>query len=168
MKWSMIKHKEISKEQLRRIAAIKDQHWPYGIKSQIQWSKDNTLPEDLHLFSTKTDESLVAYLTLNNVHAVVDDFNMEVLGIGSVCVSLSVKGQGVGKELINEANNVINKTNKLGLLLCKDSLVGFYKKCGWHTLKYKHATVAKEDYNYNIMTLGSLNSCERIIIDRNF
>lgn len=171
MKWKTVKHRELSKEEAMAIARLKNQHWPYGIQSQLNWMKTNIANDDVHLIGKKDssiDTGIQAYLTLSVVQAVIDDADQGFIGIGGVCVDQALRHTGIGRELMIESKRYILARRQPGILLCKDELVGFYEKCGWHLLRYETAIVSGELYRHNIMTLEQMPFCGKIDLDRNF
>lgn len=171
MNWYIVSHRDLSTTEEMRIAELKDQHWPYGLESQILWMKENTEIDDVHLMgkdSAETDSVLYAYMTLSNIKATIDGKDEEFIGVGGVCVDKNLQGSGVGKQLVEVADRYINGQGKSGILLCKDVLVGFYEKCGWKMMRYGAAYVAQKPYTHLIMFLNEERTCDKIVIDRNF
>lgn len=171
MNWKVVKHKDLSMAEGLRIAYLKDQHWPYGLESQILWMKDNIEMDDAHLMGEEQDGNMVelkAYITLTNLSVMIDDLYIDCLGVGGVCVDKAIQHSGIGRLLMQEARKYINKQGRMGILLCKAPLVPFYEKCGWEPVQYQSALVAETNYEHNIMLLGKKCTCSNIIIDRNF
>ena len=171
LNWKIIKHKDLTQAECLRIAQLKDEHWPYGLESQIQWMAQNIGIEDVHLMGEEQDGKniiLNAYITLTNIKVMIDNHNITCIGVGGVCVEKDLQHSGVGRLLMHEAEKYIVGQDKLGILLCKDSLIPFYSKCGWNIINYLTAVVAEKEYEYNIMLLGKSCHCSNIIIDRNF
>ena len=56
------------------------------------------------------------------------------MGLGNVCIDKCFQKRGFGKELIRFINGFLEKTNRIGLLLCKEKTVAFYGKNGWKEL----------------------------------
>ena len=171
MNWKIVKHRDLSMTEGLRIAYLKDQHWPYGLESQILWMRDNIEADDVHLMGEKQDGEkidLLAYVTLTNVKTIIDEQQINCIGVGGVCVDKSKQHSGLGKLLMQEAGQYIISQGKTGILLCKDALVPFYEKCGWKLLKYQTAKIAENKYDHNIMLLYKECCCSKIIIDKNF
>lgn len=171
MNWKTIPHEALTEADARRIAALKDQHWTHGLASQLRWIADNTRPGDLHLLGEATDgdtSRLAAYLTLFRVKVRLDADELDALGVGCVCVDKTAQGSGMGKRLMRAAARVIRDRRQPGILLCKESLTGFYEKCGWTRLSYETATVAGAPYDKCIMTLEPMAAAASVQIDRNF
>ena len=171
MNWRVIKHRDLSMADGLRIAYMKDQHWPYGLESQIFWMKDNIRMDDAHLMGEEQSgdkTELKAYITLVNLSVAIDDLNIDCIGVGGVCVDKEMQHSGMGRHLMQEAGKYINEHSKPGILLCKEDLIPFYEKCGWKPIHYQIATVAGNYYEHNIMLLDKECTCSNIIIDRNF
>lgn len=171
MNWKIIRHGDLQTGYALAIAEIKNQHWPYGIQSQIDWMNANIMENDLHLLGLEENGdayNLIAYLTLSRIKAVIDNQEDQFIGIGGVCIDKEHLHTGLGKILVEESNRYIVKQGMQGMLLCKDNLIPFYHKCGWQKVNYQSAEVAKEEYKFNIMTLNGLHECRSISIDRNF
>jgi len=171
MNWKLVKHKDLTMADGLRIAYLKEQHWPYGLESQILWMRDNIALDDVHLMGEKQDGDkivLEAYITLSNLTVTIDNQQIDCIGVGGVCVDKTIQHSGIGRLLMQEAEMYITKQGRLGILLCKESLVSFYKKCGWKLVQYKSASVAGINYEHNIMLLGKNCTCSNIIIDKNF
>lgn len=170
MNWRLVKHKELSKEELLNIAYLKDQHWPYGIESQIKWMKENIAPDDLHLmgYLSNDDTVLIAYITLSDIEVTIDDQCTKCIGIGGVCIDKEHMHLGIGKQLVNKASDYISESGKQGVLLCKDKLVPFYEKCHWNKAEFQKAIIANKNYNDKIMLFSNSLTCTYIKIDRIF
>ena len=168
MNWKTIPHEALTEADARRIAALKDQHWTHGLDSQLRWIADNTRAGDVHLLGEDAAGRLAAYMTLFQVQARLDETALSALGVGCVCVDKTALGQGLGKKLMAAASRYIREREAPGILLCKESLVGFYSKCGWNRLSYETATVAGAPYDKCIMTQKPLPAAASVSIDRNF
>ncbi len=171
MKWRFVNHQNLLMAEGIRIAYLKDQHWPYGVESQILWMKKNIEMEDVHLMGEEQVSNnivLRAYTTLSNINVELDNQNISCVGVGGVCVDKDVEHSGLGRLLLQEAEKYIINQDKLGILLCKESLTPFYQKCGWNELDYSEALVAGKKYDHSIMVLGEVSTCSNIVVDRNF
>lgn len=131
MELEIIKHSDISREDLLRVVCIKNAAWPHTIESQLKWIEDNNWPDDLHVI-LKDEECDYAYMVLCPVTAIVDGKEAEFVGIGNVCSK--TKGQGYGGQIVSLVNEYI-KNNKLsGLLFCRNHVVHFYEHYGWKVI----------------------------------
>ena len=171
MIWRFIHHSELARQEITKIAELKNQHWQYGITSQISWMNENIGNNDVHLVGEQELEGRVvinAYATLVKLQIKIDEMEYDAIGVGGVCVDRHIQGGGVGKQLILKANYFIRQHNCIGILLCRDKLIRFYEKCQWKIIAFKEAKVANLNYKYNIMTLNDIKQCDIITIDKNF
>lgn len=171
MNWKVVKNRDLLMSQGLRIGQLKDQHWPYGLESQLLWMKDNIGMDDAHLMGEEQvgDQiTLRAYITLTNLNVVIDNHCFNCIGVGGVCVDKAMQHVGMGRLLMQEAGKYIRERTQMGILLCKDPLIPFYEKCGWKLVKYKTAIVAGNNYEHNIMLLDKDCACSNIIIEKNF
>ncbi len=168
LKWEVVRHVELSDKTKISIAELKNQHWPYGIESQIEWMNKNIQNDDYHLLGFENSGMLRAYLTIVQLNVRYDGKEKSVFGIGGVCVDRSIIHSGLGKKLVLVANSYIQKEAKIGLLLCKEMLTDFYKKCDWINVDYEKACVAGRSFENIVMSYPHEFKCESISIDRNF
>ena len=168
LRWEIIKASELSIEYKTFIAQIKNEHWPYGVNSQIKWMDEHIRVDDFHYMGIDKSGMLRAYLTL--VHILIDIGNSKekAFGVGGVCVGKSIEHSGYGREMMSVVNKYIQEENKYGVLLCKDRLIDFYSKCNWQKIDYEVAFVEGKPYYYNIMGFPCYRKSNTIIIDRNF
>ena len=170
----IIRHCDIDKESLGDIIRLKEQHWPHGICSQERWLQENLRPKDYHFLLYRLDENgyrLVGYLNLVNINAKFKEHELRCLGVGNVCIDKRYMSQGLGKYLISKVNIYIEKTNMTAILLCREQIVKFYRRCGWNKLNDILLFIGETFNNsiimgYNI-TVGDLHNC-RLFVDRNF
>lgn len=169
IQWKMIRHLELTESDARKIAALKDQHWPHGLESQIMWMKSNTTDDDFHLLGLDENERLRAYLNLNDILVSIDETVLRAIGIGSVCVDKSCTHTGLGKQLMDKANKYIQSSQRSGILLCKEGVHPFYEKCDWALLKVNRAYVQNMIFNNLIMTYpADVTEHECVCIQRSF
>ncbi len=131
MKFEFVKHRECSNEDLNDICKLKKQHWDYPIHAQKKWLDENIKDSDVHLLVRNKEGFLIAYLSLVDIEVYHQDYSINMLGVGSVCVDKLHVGHYLGLLLMNLVDFYLKKNKKQGILLCSDSLVDFYSKCGW-------------------------------------
>lgn len=173
LSWRLIKHTDLTVREKLKIAELKDQHWKYGIDSQIKWIMENILDNDYHVLgeeNTKSGYVLRAYFNMVNIKIKLDKDEIEAIGIGNVCVDKNVEHSGYGKLLVLKANEYINLSEKQGALLCRKSLVDFYRKFGWKTAAAENAFVEENPYSRIIMLFPLKEDMmfSNIVISRSF
>jgi nodulation protein A len=62
----------------------------------------------------------------------VGETELQIAGIGAVCVSPEHQGRGVGKQLLHELHQVLTHAvpTDFGFLQCRGGVVGFYERGG--------------------------------------
>lgn len=129
-KVKIVKHGDIDEDELQSICLLKEESWPFGLNEQKKWIHENIQDNELHLMIY--DERLVGYSNLVNRKIIFDKkSSKEVVGIGNVCIAKNNQRSGYGNELMIHINRQLTQEHKSGILLCKDSIVEFYKKNFW-------------------------------------
>lgn len=124
----IIRHNDILFRDLLRAVAVKNVAWPHPVESQVKWIIDNMQPDDMHVFLKENGEDK-AYMTLSPVTATMNGVDTPFMGVGCVCAAKP--GMGGGRLLVLGVNEFIKESGYRGLLLCKESVIGFYKRCNW-------------------------------------
>lgn len=134
-KLQIVQHGDLSIREALDIIEIKSIAWPYDADSQFQWMIRNLRENDLHfLLRDEASNQIVAYLNLVEVEAEFEEGNkITCWGLGNVCAR--EKGKGKGREIMLLLNDYIKTNNLYATLLCKEKLLGFYRKVGWMELK---------------------------------
>jgi len=131
LKIRLIRHKEITPEDVDKIIKLKSQHWNYSYESQYKWLYDNIIENDFHLMIENSLHELLAYLNIVYLDIECDDKIKSHLGIGNVCVEKKLKGQGYGIFLMHISNIILKQLKRPGVLICKNNLADFYSKANW-------------------------------------
>lgn len=158
-----VRHGDATHMDLERAIALKSVAWPYPKESQIQWMKDNLIPEDIHVFLQEDGED-VAYLNIAMVQVIINGASIACAGIGNVCSSRT----GGGRNLMILTNAFISELNIPGILFCRDKLVSFYKKYNWELLKHEQVTLNHLEEGINTMVLNLKKESIVVYTDRNF
>jgi predicted GNAT family N-acyltransferase len=135
MECKCILNKNVAASLLEEIIILKEESWPYGIQSQEIWIKENIKDNDVHFCCFDENEYLYSYANLVQRSIKVMNQEISVFGIGNVCVRSKLKGKGFGIELMNNINQFLIESNKVGALFCKESLVNFYLNAEWILIK---------------------------------
>lgn len=165
MEFEFLKHSEIAKDKLDDIIFLKKIHWDYSIVEHLNWMEVNLKVNDMHVL-VYDEFDLVAYLNLVESKVTIENKNYTFLGVGNVCTK--VKSKGYGSILIKEVDKYIIDENKAGILLCKDSLIGFYLKNDWELLDKNDV-----EANFNLLNAMIFNMSvelrnRKILIEKEF
>lgn len=162
---SLIKHSDISEEELTEICELKAIRWEYSLEQHKKWMADNIKPNDFHVI-IKADQQPIAYTNLVDVNASINKENINVRGIGNVCTSET--GKGFGNILMEEVNKVLVTHDWKGILLCKDHLVPYYEKFDWKLID-KNVVETEKFNGINFMIYNFKDIVTSLVYtDRNF
>lgn len=132
LRFETIEHKDIDVQTIHEICSLKDESWPYGLSNQMEWMTENISDNDYHILAYT--ESLVGYANLVQREIIVNDNNqVNILGVGNVCIANEFKKKGIGLRLMGFVTHFLKENDIPGVLFCKEDLIAFYKKNGWFT-----------------------------------
>lgn len=130
LSFRMISAREISDNMLTNLCQIKDQHWPHGLDEQKTWWRENSENRD-ELACLFLSGSLIAFLRLRDREIVINNQILPSRCITEVCVEESMRGQNIGRTLLENVIAVLERDfGGHGHLLCANDQLSFYKKCG--------------------------------------
>lgn len=127
----IIKHRDISTNELLDVCKIKSAFGNYTLESQIEWIKANLCDDDIH-FLLYLNNKLIGYLNLIPITLTINYKKFVGYGVGNVCTT--EKGKGYGRRLMTKLNQHIILLNIFGLLFCKIDVYEFYQQFGWVSL----------------------------------
>lgn len=162
MHFDFIKHHDINSSALEAIIRLKNRVWPYPYYTHEEWIRSNIREEDMHLLLW-SEKELIGYLNLVNVEGSITGW-----GIGNVVVSPDRQGENIGLLLMNLCDYYLASTHSIGMLICKDKVLGFYTRCGWK-LYDKDVYIRDDKLTHNFLTRRLDNKqLESIKINRIF
>jgi predicted N-acetyltransferase YhbS len=162
---SLIKHSDISEEELSEICILKAVRWIYTLEQHKKWMTENIQPNDFHIL-VKEDKKPIAYANLVVVKVLINNEELYFRGIGNVCTSET--GRGFGNILMEEINVVLEQNQWKGILLCKDHLIPYYEKFNWRLID-KYLVKAEKFSEINFMIYNFEDSITLLKYnDRNF
>ena len=100
---------------------------PYGTnRLAISWA-----PKDHHVCFSEAGR-LVAHAGYLLIDVEADGVRIPGVGLGSVMVHPSLRGQGIGARLVHEATDRMKMTGRpFALLFCREIRLPFYRRLGW-------------------------------------
>ena len=126
-----IRHIDLKIKDKNEINILKSQHWNYSLEEHDLWMNSNIKDSDYHIL-IKSNQMIIGYMNVVNRILMIDNKNIEALGIGNVCVDKNYIGKKIGLLLMDACNIFLKYNSKIGILLCKDNLIKFYLKSGWN------------------------------------
>jgi predicted GNAT family N-acyltransferase len=150
--------KKLDTSEIKEICILKDTQWNYGVKSQLKWFTKNIKPNDVHIL-LKIDNNLIGYTSLRKKTFKIKansknlererDREREYWLFDTHIVKKDFRGMGYNKILMNEASKIIKK--KIGLLICSDTLIQYYKKFKWNLVSNKIFKILDHPFSSNVM-----------------
>lgn len=127
---------EINHEEVTAICAIKNQHWPHSMQSQLEWWREHTGKDDVFV-TLVTGDTTLAFLRLRKRRVAAGNVCVDALCATEVCVDERYRGRGLGHQLLEAASSHISSTrSSLAYLLCWDAQEAFYHSCGWRQIPF--------------------------------
>tara|TARA_E500000178_G_scaffold205142_1_gene202745 strand:- start:78 stop:566 length:489 start_codon:yes stop_codon:yes gene_type:complete len=117
---------KVKKKDIKSILHLKKQNWKYTLNSQYKYFQENVKSNDIHCLM-HIKEKLVGY-TLLRLRKI---FNIKFLIFDTYIIDKKFRLKGYGGELLRYDNKIIKKKKLPSILLCKKSMVNFYKSYGW-------------------------------------
>lgn len=78
--------------------------------------------------------NMVAHLDFEERLIAVNGVDVLIAGVGEVATHPDYQGQGLGRLLMHELKTILKEQFNVayGFLQCRDEVVGYYEKVGWH------------------------------------
>ena len=155
------------------IVHLKDLCWPYGIRSQLEWIKNNIYESDMHI-CVFCGDLLVGYCNLIVDVSLFDEIKLPFFGIGNLCVDPNYRKKGIGAFILKQCLNLSKNKNISCLLLCNNEQnYLFYLKNGCFSFDSSNPRIYIQNNYVNIHLLSLFftkrqTSFKTIKFDRNF
>ena len=140
---------DLKRKELQEIYYLKNQFWNYGIKSQINWFRINVGKLDLHNM-IMLKKKLIAYTLIRKKNYSLKN-KKKFLLIDTVVVSRVFHKKGYSNILMNYNNLIIKKLGLNAVLVCKKSLIKFYKNFNWNKTSKSLYNIGNLKKNYIVL-----------------
>jgi len=150
-----INTQKLKKDKVIQICKLKDSQWSFGIKSQLEWFKNNIKKNDIHnLLYIKS--KLVGYTLLRRrSFNTKNQIKKKYILFDTITIHKEYRNKKLSNLLIIFNNTIIKETGLFSFLICKNYLVGFYKKNNWIKLKKKNIKVIDHPFSTNGMLFNT-------------
>ena len=149
---------ELNDKEIKEICLLKDNHWKFGIRSQLEWFKNNVKKYDIHnLFHINS--KLVGYTLLRKRTFKIKNLNKrnQYLLFDALVIDKNYRDMKLSNLLMNFNNTIIKQSGFSSFLICEDKLINFYKKNNWKILNKKLFNIADHEFLSNAMVFNELN-----------
>ena len=147
---------KLSKKKILEINKLKDTQWKFGVKSQIKWFKKNAKKNDIHnLLYNKS--KLIGYTFLRKRTYTTQNSKKKknYILFDTLVILKKYRNKKISRLLMLFNNTVIIESGLFSFLICKNSLVNFYKKNNWIKLNKKNIRVMDHQFSSNGMLFNS-------------
>ena len=147
-----IKNKNLKKKQMVSICKLKDSHWKFGFKSQLNYFKKNIKSFDIHNCLYIKDR-LVGYTLLRKrrFNTINNTKKMYYLLFDTLIIKKKYRKKKLSTIMMLFNNNIIVNEKLPSFLICKNSAVNFYKKNNWRKIDKKKVRIMDHKFNTNGM-----------------
>lgn len=169
--FKVIRHEDLTYEQMQDVIQLKEEHWKYGTESQLKWIQNNICENDVHILGyIDSEDNPISYLNLVHLNVIIDGKKISYLGMGNVCVSKKYEHKGHARALILFSNDYIREHGGKGITLCRNGKEKIYSKYSWINLKKSFVTVGGKPFGDTVMLLDDTldKNTDNIIISKNF
>ncbi len=146
---------KLNKDKIIQISKLKDSQWGFGINSQLEWFKNNIKKNDIHnLLYSKS--KLIGYTLLrrrsfnNN-----NQLKKKYIFFDTLIIHKDYRNKKLSHLLMIFNNTIIRETGLFSFLICKNDLVGYYKKYDWIKLNKKNIKVVDHPFSTNGMLFNT-------------
>ena len=146
---------KLKKDKVIQICKLKDSQWNFGIKSQLEWFKNNIKKNDIHnLLYIKS--KLVGYTLLRKrSFNTKNQIKKKYILFDTITIHKEYRNKKLSNLLMIFNNTIIKETGLFSFLICKNDLVGFYKKNNWIKLNKKNIKVIDHPFSTNGMLFNT-------------
>ena len=153
MKFQSLKTSKLNKKKTRQILALKDTHWTFGNKSQVNWFKKKIYKNDIHsLMLLKGD--IVGYTFLGKRTGIIYNLKKKSKRINytlfeTLILKKKYRNIVYASRMMRFNLKTIFKLRRPSFLLCKNNKLNFYKYFGWTKLSKKYFLLPDHKSNLN-------------------
>ena len=121
------KTKQLKKEEVYNICKLKNTHWNYSFKSNLEWFKKNAKSYDIHNL-VYYNSKLIGYTPLRIRTFYLGKVKKKYFYFDSLIIDKRFRNKGISHFLMKLNSQVIKNHNKISFLICLDNLMGINVK----------------------------------------
>ena len=145
-----IKTKKLKKKQVLDIVKLKDQHWKFGLKSQLLFFKKNFKSYDIHnLFYLS--KILIGYTALKRRTFYKKKIKNNYLLFDALVIAKDFRNLKLSRVIMSFNNKIIRNNKMRSFLICENKLSKFYKKFSWSKISKKNIELKDHKTKKNFM-----------------
>jgi len=150
------KSSQLSGKEIKNICLLKNTHWKYGAKSQLDWLKKNIKKNDIHnLLFIKS--KFVGYTLLKKRTCFLNKTKTTYLYFDTLILNKKYKKKKLSNLIMYFNNEIIIQNNKLSFLICLKEMINFYKKFNWKIIKNENISIGDHPFSTYGMIYNNVN-----------
>ena len=153
------KKKSLKKKEINSILKLKDTHWKFGIKSQIEWFKKNIKKNDIHNLLVFR-EKVIGY-TLLRPRRLISTNKKKYLYFDTLIIEKKYRNKNLSSMLMEFNNQIICRKNLLSFLITLKKNEKYYNKFGWKKLKVSSFNVMDHKFDEIGMIFNNLKKSKK-------
>jgi len=135
------KTNRLDASKLKKILAIKNSFWKFGLSSQRKWFKQNVRSFDYN-FLLYLGKKMIGYTLLRKRKYIIKSNENSFFLLDTIIIDKKYRSSRYGSKLIKGINNFILKKKLISILYCKKNIVNFYTKNNWRILPKKNISAS--------------------------
>lgn len=151
MKIQSLLTSNLDNKQINQIISLKNSHWKYSKKSQINWFRNKLQNYDLHNILTKKKLIIGYTLLKKRTLYLTNKKKLNYLNFETLILNKKFRNFIYLAKLMRFNNLIIKKEKKISFLECNKDKINMYKFFGWVLLKKKQIKILDKKSNKNIM-----------------
>jgi len=152
--------KKLNKKEIFSICKLKNTHWIYGVRSQINWFYANIKANDIHNLAY-LKKKLVGYGLLRKRSFLLKSKIFSYLYYDTLIVSKKHRELKIGQKLSNLIVKVIKKSKLHSILLSEKKIIPFHQKYKWKKVIQTKSKIQDHKYSKKL-SIMCFNRSEKI------
>ena len=155
---------KLTNKEIKQICLLKDKQWKFGIKSQLEWFKNNVKKFDFHNL-LYINSKLVGYTLLRKRTCKIESYkaNTQYLLFDTLIIDKKYRNKKLSNLLMSFNNMIIKESGFFSFLICNNELIDFYQKNDWKKLNKKVFNVVDHIFLSNGMVFNKKNDNNKYI-----
>ena len=137
---------QLNNKEISQICYLKNTHWKYGLKSNLDWFKKYVKKNDIHnlLF---VEDKLAGYTFLRIRTFYTNNIKKKYLYFDTIIIDKKFRNKKLSNILMYINRDIILKNKKLSFLICLKNMIKYYEKFGWKKMNSKKFLI--KDHNFS-------------------
>ena len=137
---------QLKKEEIMQICKLKNSFWKFGLKSNLDWFRNNIKRNDIHNLIF-TNFKLIGYTVLRVNSLLKIKNKIKYFYLDTLIIDKKYRFINLSSILMTFNNQIILNNKKISFLICQKQMIKFYKKFFWKLLNKKYFTIKDHKFS---------------------